>query len=496
MTDRTEAEATGLPMITEDQLERLKDIRRAGTAAVMEAKEVQRIKKQIQGIQFGSVQGSSLSPQTQAAMAEFCHVTGANPLTHIDVLGGRPFLNSTFWSDKLNRHPAFVRLEQRELNEETEQALRDRGAEYKSLAEELPEGSEDRTEYLRRSVELREEADDVALARAKWGVPEYVESAVETTIFRFVNAAPLDAIQNGEIPWDEAQKWVKTVVECNWAGGRHTQQTDSTFRKDPIGDAFPAKTARTRSLRRTAAVAFSAWGEEHAERVERAEEILRAEWEIIQEDDEAIAAEVVGEGVRVGGSREPEAAAAEGAKEIPTRTGTGEEDEEGDTERPPEDLSTEERIRRVRAQDPDGFDVDDWRKRLFATLREAGIDGDQRKAWAEENDLPRSTKLWTHEDYKRAVRILVAPVREKYKLGCTTLGIDPAEFARETVGEPHPNGYTLGQYKELLAAINAEADRAADEEESGGSRGTSMDPEQDQPSAGRSGDGEPELAFE
>lgn len=470
MSEETTGQAVvGLPTISEEGLQRLTEFRRRGTEAVMMAKEVRRLRNQIQGLKFGSVVGSSLSEQTQVALAEFCHITGANPLLHIDMMGGRPFLNANYWSDKLNGHPGFVTYRQRDISDRTEAALRDRSKRYTEAAENLPEGDERRAEYLVRSVELEEEADDLALSRAQWGVPAEVTHPVETTIVRFVNAAPLDKIMSGEIAWDEAQNWTKEVVECSWAGGRYDQikarcaatgqdwsDVAKTLRPDPIGDSFPAKTARTRSLRRTASFAFSAWGEEYAERVERAEQIIQAEWEVLAEEDEAVKAIVAGDGVQVGGAGDVSAASTDGAREIPTR----------EIDPPPEhEVSTEERIAEIEASDPDDFDRDDWKKRLFATLNDAGIGEDRRKAWAEEHGLPKSTKLWRHTDYKRAVEILVAPVRESFRIGCETLGHDPDAYAEEKLGEAHASGRTLREYQSLLRAVNREADEESAKDE-------------------------------
>ncbi len=429
---------------TDDAISR---IAKAGTAAIAQYREVTRIRDQIAGMTWGSgtyaVQGSSLSPQTQAAFAEFCAVTRANPLIHIDVLGGKPYLNSSYWSDLVNREDAFIRDHQRDISPHVEEALRVGAENLRQIAEKMTDEGE-KARLMAKAFEREEEAVDLAVARAQWGAPDYATHIVETTITRFINVAPIEKVRAGELSPSELAEWTKTRTECNWAGGMG-DRFKSNKKFDPVGDMFPALTARTRSFRRAACKSFSAWGAEYEHRIERAQEVLVAEWEIIREDADLMEAALPGVGepqaARLG-SGEPQAASAKGAKPLPPVDDSSPSAPEAESEAAPE-----------------GYDVKDYRKRLFATLRDFGITNDpDRKTWAAKNDLPESTKKWKKEDWERALELLVAPAREQFRAGCIALGLDPVEFSNSVLGyEPT----YLKHYNELNQILKDRADREA-----------------------------------
>lgn len=427
MSDENSGKAVATLPPTDEAISR---IAKAGTAAIAQHREVTRIRDQIAGMTWGSVKGSSLSPQTQAAFAEFCAVTRANPLIHIDLLGGKPYLNSSYWSDLVNREDAFIRYHQRDLSIHVEEALRGGAKSLRAIAEQMKDG-EEKGRVLAKALERDEEAADLAVARAQWGAPDYATHIVETTIFRFINVAPIEKIRRGELTASELSEWTKTIAECNWAGGKG----DDHGKKDPVGDEFPALSARTRSFRRAACRSFSAWGAEYEHRIERAQEVLVAEWKIIKEDADLMEAALPGVGepqaARLG-SGEPQAASAEGAKPLPPAEGSNPE------------------------QGSEDYDVSDYRKRFFATLRDAGVADSERKAWTAENDLPASTKEWKKADWEKAFELLVGPAREQFYEGCKSLGVDPSDFSISVLG--HEPSY-LKHYNELTVILNTRADR-------------------------------------
>ena len=237
MTDTTEA-GTALVAPTDAPTDKaIESLRSRGAVAVAFAKERNDLARTIAGTEWGR----GMSMQTATLVAQYCVITRANPVTQVDILGGKPYLNVNYWAERIISDPAYVGHLQREITEGAEANLRQIAKDHRAAAEGL-EG-EDAAKQLAKALELEAEASDIAVARANYNPPKKVTSVVETQIRRFMNQAPLDKIKSGEIPWKEAQNWIITVSECNWAGGQE---------KDPVGNSHPEKTARSRSLRRCA----------------------------------------------------------------------------------------------------------------------------------------------------------------------------------------------------------------------------------------------------
>lgn len=304
---------------TEDEIER---IRAKGKAVTAYQEEVRGIRKVIEGLEWGSgtsvVKGSEMSGTMRHVLAEFCRVTRANPLMHVDILGGRPYLNAQYWEDRINSDPSFHHYEQRDISPSVETALRERAARHREVAEQLQ--GEEQAKRLSIALDLEEEADDLALARAKWSAPKWASVVVETTIHRFMNNAPLEQIRSGEVV--DFERYLIQVAECNWAGNRPKAKSKKGYEydPDPIGNEEPAKTARTRSLRRTAKKAFPAWMAEYENQIRKAEEVIEGEWEIIRDDQRAEQAALPSgdqpQAARTGG--EPSAATEDEAEDLPT----------------------------------------------------------------------------------------------------------------------------------------------------------------------------------
>ena len=432
MSDDSKALATSTP-----ESQAVAQLKALGAAEVTHRREVGKIYKQIEGMTWGSgqsmVHGSQLSQGTKGALAEFCETTGANILTQVDILGGKPFLNANYWADNINQQELFHRYEQRDISPSMEQALRDRAARAKDMAQHL-EGA-DKSKLLARSFLLEEEAEDMAIARAQWGPRETATDVVETTIWRFFNAAPIHKIRSGEIT--DFEKYLVPVSECNWAGGMG-QSMASAKKWDPIGDAHPATTARTRSLRRCAAKAFSTWMANHQGRVERAEKMIEADFEIIMADQEDRAASLPvpgGPQAVTFTNGEPEAMNPEEAEDLPI---------EGVDVEPVAVEPKKKKAKKAPAPapapapppaEPVPFDASDARKALFATLRDAGVATEDRKTWAVSKGLPESTSLWLKADYDKAMEFLIAPTREKVLSGCEALEMDLTDLCLEVLGQ-------------------------------------------------------------
>ena len=397
MTESTAVVAPEAP--TDDAIAQ---IRRAGSMAVAERKEVSLISRQISGLEWGK----SFSEEGRYAIAAFARVCRANIIIHVDILGGKPYLNAQYWADYINQHPRFHHYEQTDLSPAVEQALRDAGQE--------------------------DAADEMAIRRIKWSPRENATVVIETTIYRFINAAPMDKIQSGEIT--NLDQYLISVSECNWAGGMGDTVKG---KKDPVGDSNPGTTARSRSLRRCAVKSFSAWMEQYDAQIRKAEDVIEAEYEIIS--SEALATEALRpqpDGPQaVLSSGEPTAVTTEEAEPLP---------------------------------EEEAFDPTDARKRFFATFRDAGMDAKKdRKKWAAANNLPESSKDWGREDYDRAQEILMEPamkiVRDFLDGDKAALKDLSLEVLKKEVPEFLRDWNALGA---TLEARAADAD-ASDEDEAG-----------------------------
>lgn len=353
-------------------------IKQAGAKAVAHRREMTKLHKQLEGLEWGK----ALSPATRAVFAEFFQVTRANPVAHVDVLGGKIYLNAEYWADKIRSDPYFVDYEQFDISPSVEAAIRERASRMHERADAFPKDSAEHRQWKSRAFALEDEAEDIAIRRARWSPRETAEVVIETVIKRFLNAAPIEKIRSGDIGGDRLGDYIVEVREANWAGGFGEMKvpkkgggTYSTY--DPIGDANPGTTARTRSLRRCANKAFSAWMQQYEAQIHKAEEYLEAEYEVISTTQHPA------EGQRL---------------HIGTEDEGGEIVQDAETV---EDLPTEE-----------PFDRADAHKRYFATLKDAGIPEKNRKRWQKEHGLPESSTEFTRDDYDRAQEILVGPVRE------------------------------------------------------------------------------------
>lgn len=439
MTDTPEAEVgTALVAPTDAAIQSL---RSKGATMVAFAKERNELARQIEGVKWGSVTGASLSIQTRTMLAQYCVITRANPLTQVDLLGGKPYLNANYWLERIINDPAYVDHLQREITEGAEANLRQIAKDHRAAAAGF-EG-EEAAGHLARALKLEAEASEIAVARANYNPPKNVTSVVETQITRFMNQAPLDAIRAGDMDMEEAAKWIITVSECNWAGSQ---------KGDPVGNDHPEKTARTRSMRRCATRAFSAWGQRYDEQIKKAEEALEAEWEFVQDDEPA--QPTTGPQAALA-SGEPEAGDPTTAQALPVRGQEATEDEAPAAE--PEQEQEKE---------PPPFDPTDVRKRLFATMRDCGIVEKKRKAWAKKNKLPESTSEWGKDEYERALGIMVDPLKAKVAEGCETLGLDVGDLSLQVIGKAYPD--FAKDYNALIAALDIRLEAAGDDEEDAG----------------------------
>lgn len=297
MTDESKAVAVR-GAVGDTSVDRL---RKAGGTAVALARERARIQRAVKG----TVWGRGLQPAQIEAATNFLQMTGANPLTHIDNLAGTIYLNANYWMERCALSPLFVDYSQTRLT------------------------LEDNPELWKH-----------------YGPPDTATHVYETTIRRYRNAAPIDAIKEGRVPFDEAEKWIVEVKECNWVDPERKNKNGKY--DDPVGRLNPATTARTRSLRRCAIRALPAVGEQ----VVLAENILEADFTVLDDG----AAVTVGAG-------EPMAAT-------------------------PEEIADALKARR---------------QQLQAAFGACGLAGDAIVQWVESQGLPPDSLDWNDSHFDRAL---------------------------------------------------------------------------------------------
>jgi hypothetical protein len=436
----------------------IQSIKSQGRVALAFRKERNDLARAMGGMTWGNVNGSGMSMELRSRLATFCQVTGAEPLTQIDILGGKVYTNGNFWTDVMVSHPHYIEYTQRSLTEASEKILRDLAAEHRTAYEGLREAdAAAAAAQLARALEIGAEVSQIVEARARWTPRAGATAIVETTIRRYSNQAPLEAIKAGKFTMEEAEAFVIEVKECNWAGGKQG---------DPVGNAESEKSARTRSLRRTCVRAFSAWLKKYEVQIKRAEEALEAEWEFVQ--DEPAPATTGPQAVL--GSGEAEAGDLGTAKALPVRGQEQTSDGycaacggEGCVQCSAAHIPEAEVVEEEPEPEAPAWDPTDARKRLFATLRDCGITEKKRKAWQKKNKLPESSKDWGKEEYDRAQTVLMGPLIEKVDEGCEKLNMDIGDLSLSVIGKDYPD--FAKDYNALIAALDIRLGASTDAEE-------------------------------
>ena len=182
-------------------------------AYVAEAKELNALVVAIRGTQWGQ----DCSPAIQRAVAHYCNRNGIDAVRHIEVLGGRIYLNAQFYDERgaplvlagtvVFEAPQFVHDDPR-------------------LATLVVNGlTPTMKEWAAREYENR------TRLRIELGIPD---DATGACVYR-------------------ARVGDTVLVGHNWCGGstKVKKKKDGTsYRYDPVGDAEPVKTAQSRAKRR------------------------------------------------------------------------------------------------------------------------------------------------------------------------------------------------------------------------------------------------------
>lgn len=385
----------------------INEFRKNGAAMLAKRKETNALFKALEGMTWESggskLHGSDLSPTVRALIAEFAYLTRANIFLHIDILGGKPYLNAQYWMERMQ-------------------------SDIRHMSHELINIS------------------DNAAKRAEYGVPAWAKFAYEIVITKLVPFAPIEKIQSGEILDFERYKTV--VRECNWAGGKG----NDNGKKDPVGDAEPAKTARTRALRRGARVAYSAWMEQYDEQIKKVETAIEAQYEIIKTEPLNGGAK---RQLQPGEPQTVRAGAGEPTAAEPTGRDLGTSAPVPNATDAPAPVSPEEQDRRDKAL-----------RGFFATLRaynEVAVPAmpallpiSDRREWQQSNGLPESATDFTAADAQRATELLTKPVRDTVLDGLGILGFDSINEYCSRSNLPVPE--KLGDLVALLIRVRDEVD--------------------------------------
>lgn len=190
------------------------------SAVVAAANARREIVKQIRGTQWGQ----DCSAEVANAVARWSLDNGVDAVRHVEVLGGRIYLNGDFYLEKAApfvmagelryEEPQFVHADPGLI----EMANRDR--------EKAPEWERAQIDWARAESFRRFQV------RVERGIPHDATGAC-IFIVHTKSGTP--------------------VVGVNWCGGASkikTKRDGSKYRSDPIGDAEPTKTAQTRAARR------------------------------------------------------------------------------------------------------------------------------------------------------------------------------------------------------------------------------------------------------
>lgn len=166
----------------------------------------------------GATWSRDLDHNTVLAVAEYAHRTGADPVTEIEVLGGRIYRNANYYDRKgaeLIQAGVIAHIERDHI------AADPRLDDLITLAESLATDGDPQLLDGARDAK-REKARRMAL-RIKHGAPEKAAAVCVVRLFVVGMAQPIEG--------------------CNWCGNGVRQ-------RDPVGDAEPVKTAETRAARR------------------------------------------------------------------------------------------------------------------------------------------------------------------------------------------------------------------------------------------------------
>lgn len=194
--------------------------------------------------------GRNMSEHAQYAVARWSLEAGIDPARHIDILGGRIYVNAQFYLDGLAAMPEFHYDEWEVIAP----------LDTRTISAEVL-GAERAAALVREQQEIN--ARRLAL-QMQYSVPQDINEFPATAAAVLVTLHFRDGTK---------------VAGVNWAGsrGRTKGQRGGAF--DPVGDVEPVKTALTRALRKAALKKVPVWFKQgdHESRFMRAEEAIASD---------------------------------------------------------------------------------------------------------------------------------------------------------------------------------------------------------------------------
>jgi hypothetical protein len=151
----------------------------------------------------GTQWGNNLSQDVQRSIAEYCRQNNLDPVRHVEILGGRIYLTAELYDEK--------------------------GAHLIRTGVIRP----DEPDYINADPRL----DELEKKGDAWAAEENVRRLRQRIAHNVPEKAAAAVVQRFWVHGTDT-----AIVGVNWCGG--------TGKKDPVGDAEPAKTAATRARRR------------------------------------------------------------------------------------------------------------------------------------------------------------------------------------------------------------------------------------------------------
>jgi len=230
-----------------------------------------RMQRKITAVIAASEWGAALSAQRQAAFATYCLALGADPLRHVDLLGGNPFPNGDYYRDVITANaefryaddPAWFHDDPRlQLCALCGARFGDKPDHGHNLEQVTEENSGRIVERVNRSARrIAENADEQS-------------PAVCGLMLHYRNCPCAQCKERGSDGTGRGPFW--------GLGEVHSGKTSQGKDRDPIGLQSPRATAETRAWREAGEKAEPVWFRTHSSTLKQAELRLRETYEAEQ----------------------------------------------------------------------------------------------------------------------------------------------------------------------------------------------------------------------
>lgn len=252
---------------------------------ILDAVKQSRLVRSMAAVVGATEWGSAMSATRQAAFAKYCLALGADPLRHVDLLGGNPFINGDYFRDVIAANPNFLGSDDPVWIHDDPRLLlcASCGKAFDDKPDHGHAIDEVTTENRRRLVER--------ISRSARRVDENADEqspSICILLIRYKDARVFKGL--GEV---------------------HSGRTVGGKDRDPIGLASPRATAETRAWREAGEKAEATWFRTHASVLKQLEVKVQAAYAAERTSAEPEA-------------REPEPIASEDAPRLAAVSGAGE----------------------------------------------------------------------------------------------------------------------------------------------------------------------------